>query len=62
MPSKKKPQPLKEKIVGEYNRKRSYPFNPEYDIKNTIQQFLNYSFFKICLSSTLAIYRTDCAI
>lgn len=40
------PESLKEKIIGEYNRKRSYPFNENYDIKNTIKQFINYSFFK----------------
>ena len=40
------PESLKEKIIGEYNRKRSYPFNEKYDIKNTISAFLNHSFFK----------------
>ena len=43
---KKSPESLKEKIVGEYNRKRSYPFNDTYDIKNTIKKFINYSFFR----------------
>ena len=43
---KKSPESLKEKIIGEYNRKRSYPFNDNYNIKNTIKQFINYSFFK----------------
>jgi glycosyltransferase involved in cell wall biosynthesis len=43
---KKSPESLKEKIIGEYKRKRSYPFNDNYDIKNTIKQFTNYSFFK----------------
>ena len=40
------PESLKEKIIGEYNRKRSYPFNDNYNIKNTINQFINCSFFK----------------
>jgi len=43
---KKSPESLKEKIIGEYKRKRSYPFNDNYDIKNTIKQFTKYSFFK----------------
>ena len=43
---KKSPESLKEKIIGEYNRKRSYPFNDNYNIKNTIKQFINSSFFK----------------
>jgi len=42
----KSPYSLKEKILGEYNRKRSYPFDEKYDIKNTIKEFINYSFFK----------------
>ena len=42
----KSPISLKEKILGEYNRKRSYPFDEKYDIKNTIKEFMNYSFFK----------------
>ena len=42
----KSPISLKEKILGEYNRKRSYPFDEKYDIKNTIKEFVNYSFFK----------------
>lgn len=40
------PESLKEKIFGEYSSKRSYFFDNRYDIKNTIQDFLNYSFFK----------------
>jgi glycosyltransferase involved in cell wall biosynthesis len=43
---KKSPESLKEKILGEYNRKRSYPFDEDYDIRNTIRKFINYSFFK----------------
>jgi glycosyltransferase involved in cell wall biosynthesis len=42
----KSPESLKEKILGEYNRKRSYPFDEKYAIKNTIKEFINYSFFK----------------
>ena len=42
----KSPISLKEKILGEYYRKRSYPFDEKYDIKNTIKEFMNYSFFK----------------
>ena len=42
----KSPISLKEKILSEYNRKRSYPFDEKYDIKNTIKEFMNYSFFK----------------
>jgi len=45
--NKKSPESLKEKILGEYNRKRKYPFNEKYDIKNTISEFLNYTFFKL---------------
>ena len=30
----------------EYNRKRSYPFDEKYAIKNTIKEFINYSYFK----------------
>jgi glycosyltransferase involved in cell wall biosynthesis len=37
---------LKEKILNEYNRKRSYPFDEKYDIKNSIKEFMSYSFFK----------------
>ena len=40
------PESLKEKIIGEYNKKRDYPFNEKYDIKNTIDKFINSSFFK----------------
>ena len=42
----KSPISLKEKILGEYHRKRSYPFDEKYDIKNTIKEFMNHSFFK----------------
>ena len=42
----KSPISLKEKILGEYHRKRSYPFDEKYDIKNTIKEFINHSFFK----------------
>ena len=44
--NKKSPTSLKEKILGEYNRKRNYPFDEKYDIKNTIKEFMNYPFFK----------------
>ena len=43
---KKSPESLKQKIKAEYNRKRSYSFNENYDIKNTIAQFIKYSFFR----------------
>ena len=43
---KQSPESLKEKILGEYNKKRSYPFNDNYNIKITIKEFINYSFFK----------------
>jgi len=41
----KSPKSLKEKILGEYNLKRNFPFDEKYDIKNTIKVFMNYSFF-----------------
>ena len=41
----KSPSSLKEKIFGEYKKKRSFPFDEKYDIKNTIKEFMNYSFF-----------------
>ena len=41
----KSPSSLKEKILGEYKKKRSFPFDEKYDIKNTIKVFMNYSFF-----------------
>ena len=41
----KSPKSLKEKIYGEYNKKRNFPFDEKYDIKNTIKVFMNYSFF-----------------
>ena len=43
---KKLPESLKEKIIGEYNRKRCYPFNEKYDINNTINNFLTLNIFK----------------
>ena len=43
---KKLPESLKEKIIGEYNRKRCYPFNEKYDIINTINNFLTLNIFK----------------
>ena len=42
----KSPKSLKEKILGEYNRRRSYPFDEKYNIENTIKEFVNYPFFK----------------
>ena len=42
----KSPSSLKEKILGEYKKRRSYPFDLKYDIKNTIKEFMSYSFFK----------------
>ena len=42
----KSPSSLKERILSEYNRKRSYPFDERYDIKNTIREFFSFSFFK----------------
>ena len=36
---------LKEKILLAYNNRKSYPFDERYDIKNTIKEFMNYSFF-----------------
>jgi glycosyltransferase involved in cell wall biosynthesis len=41
------PESLKEKIFGEYTRKRKYPFNEMYDIKNTISAFIDLPFFDI---------------
>tara|TARA_B100001142_G_C14330323_1_gene653840 strand:- start:1261 stop:2433 length:1173 start_codon:yes stop_codon:yes gene_type:complete len=41
------PESLKEKIIGEYNRRREYPFNDIYDIKNTIKHFIYSPFFKL---------------
>tara|TARA_B100000795_G_scaffold34714_1_gene22888 strand:- start:1827 stop:2969 length:1143 start_codon:yes stop_codon:yes gene_type:complete len=41
----KSPKSLKEKILGEYTKKRNFPFDEKYDIKNTIKEFMNYSFF-----------------
>jgi glycosyltransferase involved in cell wall biosynthesis len=39
------PESLKEKILGEYKKKRAYKFDNKYDIKNTISEFLKLSFF-----------------
>ena len=36
---------LKEKILGEYKRRRSYKFDNRYDIRNTISEFLKLPFF-----------------
>ena len=36
---------LKEKILLAYNNRKSYPFDERYDIKNTIKEFMNDSFF-----------------
>tara|TARA_B110000967_G_scaffold863_1_gene876 strand:- start:2884 stop:4026 length:1143 start_codon:yes stop_codon:yes gene_type:complete len=41
----KSPKSLKEKIYGEYNKKRNFPFDEKYDIKNTVKVFMNHSFF-----------------
>ena len=43
----KSPQSLKEKIYKEYQRNRKYPFDPKYDIQNTISNFLLLDIFKI---------------
>ena len=40
------PESLKEKILITYNNRRSYPFDPKYDIQNTISTFINSPFFK----------------
>ena len=40
------PESLKEKIVGEYNRKRDLVFDDRYDIRNTIIDFLKQSIFE----------------
>ena len=37
---------LKEKILIAFNNRNCYPFVSKYDIKNTIKEFMNYSFFK----------------
>ena len=42
----KSAESLRDKILGEYNRKRNYFFDSKYDIKNTINEFINHSFFK----------------
>ena len=39
------PYSLKEKILDEYHKKRAFPFDKQYDIKNTILAFLNKPFF-----------------
>ncbi len=43
---KKSPLSLKEKIYEEYKRKRSFPFDLKYDIKNTINNFLLLDIFQ----------------
>lgn len=43
---KKNPESLKEKILGEYKKKRKLIFNEKYDIKSTINDFLNQPIFK----------------
>jgi glycosyltransferase involved in cell wall biosynthesis len=42
----KSPSSLKEKILSEYKKKRSFPFDEKYDIKNTICDFLSLDIFK----------------
>ena len=42
----KSPSSLKEKILNEYNKKRDYDFDNKFNILNTINEYLNYSFFK----------------
>lgn len=42
----KSPSSLKEKILNEYNKKRDYDFDNKFNILNTINDYLNYSFFK----------------
>ena len=42
----KSPRSLKEKIMGEYNRRRNFPFNDKYNIQNTITDFIKSSFFQ----------------
>ena len=42
----KSPKSLKEKIYGEYNKKRNFPFDEKYDIKNTIYNFLSLAIFE----------------
>jgi glycosyltransferase involved in cell wall biosynthesis len=42
----KSPKSLKEKIYGEYNKKRNFPFDEKYDIKNTIYDFLSLAIFE----------------
>tara|TARA_B100001142_G_scaffold35752_2_gene31551 strand:- start:15237 stop:16331 length:1095 start_codon:yes stop_codon:yes gene_type:complete len=39
------PESLKEKILAEYKKRRSYEFDSKYDIKNTISEFLKLPFF-----------------
>jgi len=40
------PESLKEKILGEYSRKRQYPFDEKYDIRRTISDFLKLNIFR----------------
>ncbi|MFT4802467.1 MAG: glycosyltransferase involved in cell wall biosynthesis, partial [Flavobacteriaceae bacterium] len=42
----KSPKSLKEKIYGEYNKKRNFSFDEKYDIKNTIYNFLSLDIFE----------------
>ena len=42
----KSPSSLKEKILNEYNKKRDYDFDNKFNILNTINEYLNCSFFK----------------
>ena len=37
---KRSPASLKEKILGEYQKNRNYPFDEKYNISNTITDFL----------------------
>jgi len=43
---KQNPESLKDKILGEYKRKRKFIFNEKYDINNTIKDFINQSIFR----------------
>ena len=42
---KQSPDSLKEKILGEYHKKRVFHFDKQYDIKNTISDFLKNQLF-----------------
>ena len=41
----KNPESLREKIISQYNRKRKFIFNENYNIKNTIKDFLSLDIF-----------------